>query len=136
MVTATALAHFVFQWDRNWVVGVITLTCFSLPLFVVLAIGRYHVLAYADLPAADGVVFRSGLWTRKTSCTFFDRIQSVSCVESPFDRRWNMQTVQIDTAAAGPADHTYRVPMLNREVAEKLFARLSSQTSRVPMVWD
>ncbi|MFG0265212.1 MAG: PH domain-containing protein [Rhodopirellula sp. JB055] len=97
---------------------------------------RHHHFGFAELPSGEGVVIREGFWNRKVSCTFYDRIQSVSCSESPFDRRWRMQTLRIDTAAAGPADHTYRLPMLSQEVASELFERLASKTSRIEMVWD
>ncbi|KLU06478.1 YdbT-like protein [Rhodopirellula islandica] len=96
----------------------------------------HHHFGFAELPSGEGVVIREGFWNRKVSCTFYDRIQSVSCSESPFDRRWNMQTLRIDTAAAGPADHTYRLPMLSRPVASELFDRLASKTSGIEMVWD
>jgi len=130
-----AFSHLALDWSQGWIVGLVAFA-FLLPGMLFLAIRRHQILGYADLPSADGVAFRSGVWTRKLSCTFYDRIQSVSCSESPFDRRWKMQTVRIDTAAAGPADHVYRVPMLNREAATQLCDSLSTRTAKVPMVWD
>lgn len=132
---AFAFSHFAFDWDRAWVVGLVA-PAILLPWMRFLAIRRHQILGYADLPSADGVAFRSGVWTRKLSCTFYDRIQSVSCSESPFDRRWKMQTVRIDTAASGPAEHVYRVSMLDRETATQLFDDLATRTAKVPMVWD
>ncbi|MCC9658464.1 PH domain-containing protein [Rhodopirellula halodulae] len=97
---------------------------------------RHRHFQFAELPTKDGIVIREGVWTRKTSCTFYDRIQSISCEETPFDRRWKMRTVRIDTAAAGPANHVYRLPMLSHDVADAQFRRLTQKTSQIEMVWD
>ncbi len=74
-----------------------------------------------------GVVFRSGMLYRKCSLTFFDKIQGVRLSQSPFDRRWKMNTVEIDTAAAGPADHQIHVSMFESGNGENLFQRTQSQ---------
>ncbi|WDQ14715.1 PH domain-containing protein [Rhodopirellula sp. P2] len=129
------LAHLTLDHPFAWTLGGLV-ALVLLPLNVWMA-GRWHQhFGFAELPSGEGVVIREGFWNRKVSCTFYDRIQSVSCSESPFDRRWNMQTLRIDTAAAGPADHTYRLPMLSGPVASELFDRLASKTSRIEMVWD
>ena len=73
-----------------------------------------------------GVVYRSGLYNRKLSMTFFDRIQTLRLDQSPFDRRWKMATLSIDTAAAGPADHRVHVKYLDEQFAHQCFSRLSS----------
>jgi putative membrane protein len=118
-----------------WTLGVLA-ALVLIPWNVWAAHRWHHHFGFAELPSGEGVVIREGFWNRKVSCTFYDRIQSVSCSESPFDRRWKMQTLRIDTAAAGPADHTYRLPMLSRQVSSELFDRLASKTSRIEMVWD
>jgi putative membrane protein len=66
----------------------------------------------------EGVVFRSGVLTRKTSVTFFEKIQAASFSQSPFDRRWGMGTFAIDTAASGPANHTIAIPYLDEDFAK------------------
>ena len=71
-----------------------------------------------------GLVFRSGTWNQKCSMTFFEKIQSVSYSQSPFDRRWNMAKLSIDTAAAGPADHRIQIGYLNFEVAACEFDKI------------
>ena len=48
---------------------------------------------------------------------FIDKIQSIKVVQNPLDRRWQMATLSVDTVAAGPAEHTVTVPMLDIEVA-------------------
>jgi len=63
------------------------------------------------------LVYRSGTWERKTSITFHDKLQSVTLNQSPFDRRWKMATLKVDTAASGPADHRIEVKYLDVERA-------------------
>ncbi|MGB7326371.1 MAG: PH domain-containing protein [Rubripirellula sp.] len=84
----------------------------------------------------DGVMFRSGAWNRKTSVTFFDRIQTLDIKTTLFDRRWSMGRLSIDTAAAGPADHPIVFPMMDIEQANSEFAILSKQSANSPMSWD
>jgi putative membrane protein len=64
-----------------------------------------------------GVVYRSGILTRKISLTFFEKIQATAVAQTPWDRRWAMATLSVDTAAAGPADHAIEIKYLNAEVA-------------------
>ena len=64
-----------------------------------------------------GLVYRSGTWERKTSITFFDKLQSVALNQSPFDQGWKMATLKVDTAASGPADHRIEIKYLDVERA-------------------
>ncbi len=77
-----------------------------------------------------GIAFRSGVLTKKTSITFFDKIQSVTFEQSPFDRRWGMGSLAVDTAAAGPAGHRIDVRFLDAKFAVsecRAINRLASQ---------
>jgi putative membrane protein len=77
-----------------------------------------------------GIAYRSGLFTKKCSLTFLEKIQSVWIAHSPFDRRWGMATLCVDTAGAGPANHKIHVQMLESEFAQaehSAIARLSSR---------
>lgn len=134
-ILAGVWAFLTIDSPYAWTLGLMV-ALILIPFNVWVAQRRHDHFGFAELPSANGVVIREGFWNRKVSCTFYDRIQAVSCSETPFDRRWNMQTLRIDTAAAGPADHIYRLPMLSRPMASELFDRLSSQTSRIEMVWD
>ncbi len=92
-------------------------------IFWALKKGRSH--SYARTPF--GVAYRSGLVTRKTSLTFFERIQSVTYKQSPFDRRWRMARLAVDTAAAGPAEHVIEIPYLAADFASHEFEYLRHQ---------
>lgn len=111
----------------GWVPGLVLS-----PLIVWYAIKRSRSNKYVRI--AEGVIFRSGVFTRKTSVTFFEKIQGASVSHSPFDRRWGMQTLTVDTAAAGPANHVISVRYLDAAFAEKEYqeiVRRSSQQSSV-----
>jgi putative membrane protein len=89
---------------------------------------RSRSLQYAR--TSDGVAFRSGIFYRKTSYTFFERLQTLRWEQSPFDRRWGMATLVVDTAAAGPADHLIRVPYLDAAWAREELLQLQAQAAR------
>jgi putative membrane protein len=78
----------------------------------------------------DGVVFRSGVLLKKISVTFFDKVQVVEVRQTPFDRRWGMAQLRIDTAAAGPAEHSVHVKLLNRQFARDEFTAIARLAAR------
>jgi len=78
---------------------------------------------------SDGVAYRSGLLTRKISMTFFDRIQTLHLEQSPFDRRWGMAQLSVDTAAAGPANHKIQVPYLPEDFAKNEYQEILQRVS-------
>ena len=94
------------------------------PIFIWLARRQAKAMRYAH--SGSMVVFRSGLMTRKCSCTFVDKIQTLRISQSPFDRRWNMATLAIDTAAAGPAEHRILIQYLDALIAQREFANLQA----------
>jgi putative membrane protein len=112
----------------------------ALAAFVVLAAwgilaARLYVkhLAWATLDGA--VVFRSGWLWRHVSVARFARIQSVTLLESPFDRRWAMAKVHVDTAGAGATSHRVQIPYLSRAQAERLHAQLTAAAATTTFAW-
>ena len=99
----------------------------ALPLYIWIAWKRSQSKKYAR--NQDIIVYRSGVFTRKTSLTFFEKIQTVRLDQSPFDRRWNMATLCIDTAAAGPADHRIDIKYLSDDFAQQEFDSIVQQAS-------
>lgn len=71
-----------------------------------------------------GIAFRSGVLLQKCSMTFFEKIQSVQVNQSPWDRRWKMASISVDTLCAGPADHRIDIEMMDSEFATREFDRL------------
>lgn len=73
-----------------------------------------------------GIIYRSGTWKQKCSMSFFDKIHSARVSQNPFDRRWKMASLSIDTAASGPADHTIDVEYLDAHQAERELEQIKS----------
>lgn len=78
---------------------------------------RAAAMQYAS--SAGKILYRSGVFTQKCSLAFIDKIQSVTVDQSPFDRRWKMAQLSVDTIASGPAEHRITIPMLDTEFARR-----------------
>ncbi len=92
------------------------------PIIIFYAIKKSRSKRYARTDY--GVVYQSGILTRKTSMTFFEKMQGLRIDQSPFDRRWKMARLSIDTAAAGPADHFISVPYMDVTFVRREFNEL------------
>ena len=107
----------------GWLIGVA-----ALPFLIMWAIKKSKAMRYAR--TENGVVYRSGVFIRKTSVTFFEKIQTLRVDQSPFDRRWKMASLSVDTAAAGPADHRIDVPYLDEDFAREELQLLRLKTGQ------
>jgi putative membrane protein len=74
------------------------------------------------------IVSRSGAWGQRRSMTRYSRVQSVSCTRSPFDRRWQMATLRVDTAGTA-AEHRIVIPYLAEDRAREIYDRLRSEVA-------
>ncbi|MFI5076725.1 MAG: PH domain-containing protein [Vicinamibacteria bacterium] len=74
--------------------------------------------------SGDTLCFRSGMVTRQVTLVRTGRIQVVVLERSPFDRRWGMAGVRVDTAGAASRGHRVTIRCLASDVAESLYARL------------
>lgn len=72
----------------------------------------------------DAILFQSGWLTRHLVVAPRNRVQSVKFSTSPFDRRYAMAVVSIDTAGASAAGGRLRIAMLPQEVAQQLTTAL------------
>lgn len=81
------------------------------------------------------VLFRSGWISNTVSVARFTKIQAVTLTASPFDRRWRMAQVSVDTAGAAGASHRIDIPYLEYDTARWLHARLSSEAARTAFRW-
>ncbi len=97
------------------------------PLLIWFAIKRSRSNKYARV--VDGVIYRSGVFTKKTSITFFEKIQGVSVSQTPFDRRWGMKTLSVDTAAAGPANHVISIRFLDEAFASSEYEEILEKSA-------
>lgn len=116
VVSAAIYCHFANTFDAQALIwgGVAGLV--ALPALILFAKKKAVSRKYARIE--NGIVYRTGVFGRKTSVTFFDKLQTVACFETPFDRRWKMATLAIDTAAAGPAGHRIVTKYLDADFAK------------------
>jgi membrane protein YdbS with pleckstrin-like domain len=98
-------------------IGAIAAALFAVDAWVA---ARFTAFAWSG----DALVFRSGGLTRRTSLVRAGRMQVVSIERSPFDRRWHMARVRVDTAGAASDGHQVDIPLLADDVASALYARL------------
>ena len=118
LLVSVVLGYFLPYW--GWSVGV---PIALLGVFWVQKKSRSKRYARTDW----GIAFRSGVLLQKCSMTFFDKIQSVQVNQSPWDRRWKMASISVDTLCAGPADHRIDIEMMDSTFARQELDRLSAE---------
>jgi putative membrane protein len=72
----------------------------------------------------DALLFRHGWLTRRLVIAPRNRLQSVLLTSSPFDRRYGMANVAIDTAGGGAMRDSIHIPLLPEDVADGLATAL------------
>jgi uncharacterized membrane protein YdbT with pleckstrin-like domain len=82
----------------------------------------------------DAVLFRVGWLWRRINIVRFAKIQTVTRVASPFDRRAKMGRVRVDTAGASEASRI-NIPYLPRDVADALHTELAHEASARQFEW-
>ena len=93
----------------------------------------YRHAAYALTSSA--VLYRSGWWVRRFSVVRFSKVQVLALSQSPFDRRYEMASVQVDTAGAGKVGHRIDIGFLEAGAARAVVARISEETGRTAFHW-
>lgn len=96
---------------------------------------RRQVRHFGWAATDDVVAFRSGWLWRRVTVARAAKIQAVTLVESPFDRRSSMAGVRIDTAGAGVQSHRVAIPYLARGVADGLHARCAERATATAFRW-
>jgi putative membrane protein len=105
----------------------------AVPALIGIALSVWHArllagrLAIALTPTS--VVLRTGAFGHRRSIARFARIQSVTCERSPFDRRWGMASLTVDTAG-GSDEHRIAMPYLDEPVARAIYQRLRAEVAR------
>ena len=131
-------------WVALGVVGTLPLALFvdpwALALIVPMVLGAYcHARLYVKHSAYSlapwGLVFKTGWFNRTLKLVRYDKIQTVSKVESPFDRRNGMAGVQIDTAGAEMVGHSIDIRYLETAIAGDVARRLYEESSRRAFRW-
>ena len=121
LVIAAIGLWFLRPW--GWVAGAV-----ALPFLLAWAFKKARAMSYSRTESI--VVYRSGVFVKKTSLTFFEKIQTLSVHQSPFDRIWKMARLRVDTAAAGQAEHLISAPYLDEDFAQSEFQFLRVKTGQ------
>jgi putative membrane protein len=79
------------------------------------------------------VCFKSGWLWKSITVVPITKVQSVALQESPFDRRWQMARVAVDTAGAG--GHQVDIPYLPSAIATDLRTTLAAQAAATTYRW-
>jgi len=112
----------------------------SVLIMTALAIlGAVHARALAQRTrwtiTPHGIALHTGVITQTTSVTPFRCIQTASVLATPFDRRWRMATLDIDTAGAGTAGVRINIRDLPATAAQELRANLAAQAEVAGFEW-
>lgn len=83
----------------------------------------------------DAIAVQSGWWTRCVSVARFERVQSVVLAQTPFDRRWGMRRLRVDTAGQGRAGHQLALAYLSNDVAQSLYRAIRTAAAVTELRW-
>ncbi|MEO1370456.1 MAG: PH domain-containing protein, partial [Acidobacteriota bacterium] len=81
------------------------------------------------------IFFRSGPFDQRESLVPLGKIQCVSLTQTPFDRRWRMATLRVDTAGASAGGHRVEVPYLELGLARELADDLAAGAADTTFLW-
>jgi putative membrane protein len=121
VIGAATLGVAISGVPRSW------LALLLLPLAWFLARARYRARGWRR--EERHLVAREGVLTRTTWILPEGKIQTLHATETPFQRRWHLATLMVDTAAAGRAA---RVVDLHRTTARRLLVDLTGDGMRAP----
>jgi uncharacterized membrane protein YdbT with pleckstrin-like domain len=83
----------------------------------------------------DVIAFRRGWLWRSITIARAAKIQAVTQLETPFDRRAGMAQVRVDTAGAGERSRRVYIPYLPLDTARSLQQRLAAQAANTAFRW-
>ncbi len=92
-----------------------------------------RAMQWAVLP--DAILSRSGWIWRQLTLARVAKIQSLSLDQSPFDRRWGMAKLRIDTAGGRSAGPRLHLRFLDAAVARQLQENLGAHAAATTLRW-
>lgn len=81
----------------------------------------------------EALLFKAGWLWRRTVVVRYAKIQTVTWHQTPFDRRYGMARVQVDTA--GSSEGVVVIPYLAADAARALHARLAAEAAERQFQW-
>ena len=100
-----------------------------------LLIARWIVRSYGYSLSSNAIWFRHGVLAKAVRVIRFNKIQTVTVSQSPFDRRHGHASVKIDTANAGMGQFAVTIPYLPADEAERLRRALIDEAERRDFEW-
>jgi len=131
-IAAAIAASFAISILKSWSAGTVIVAGLAVWAWIY---GRKFVAHLGWSFAGDAVVFRTGWLWRRFTVARFSKVQVVTRVESPFDRRTGMARVKVDTAGAANHEHAIDIPFLPAETATSLAAALSARAAETSFRW-
>ncbi|WP_343988564.1 PH domain-containing protein [Kangiella japonica] len=83
----------------------------------------------------DVIGFKSGVIFKKETFARIGKVQTVQVKESPFDRRYGMAKLEVDTAGATVGAHHVEIPYIMLKDAQAIQCRLVERVSHKQFVW-
>lgn len=83
----------------------------------------------------DIIAFKSGIWFGKQSFVKINKVQTIEIHESPFDRRNNMATLEIDTAGSNMLLHHVKIPYLELQDAYTIRNFIQEKLKKTTFDW-
>lgn len=134
-------------WRRARLVGVVSMIgsaaagyVLGMPWGIVLAVALPVVMALWAWLAVKrtcwmmtprGFIVQHGVLSRATTMTLINKVQTVEIAVSPFDRRWNMAGLTIDTAGAGATGERLSLAYLPFDVANHLRDAIATRAESI-----
>jgi len=81
------------------------------------------------------VAYRHGVFFHTISIVKIAKIQNISYLQTPFDRRNGMARLTVDTAGSNPVTQDINLHYINQDTVELLMNQLSNKVSRSKFVW-
>jgi putative membrane protein len=129
------LRSFLIAWPLAWLFRLWAIPLVLLLIVLAVVEARKFVTHLAWATTDDVVAFKTGWLWRSVTIARAAKIQAVTQVETPFDRRAGMAQVRVDTAGAGERSHRVYIPYLPRETARSLQERLAAQAANTAFRW-
>lgn len=126
LVVSGALYFVIGLWT------LIALASFSVLAWITARI-RVRVLGFSVRDRT--VMLRDGWWTRSREAVRIAKIQTLSLSQSPFDRRYRMAALTLDTAGSWGTTQRIRIPFLPIRTAVRLMRDLREAAAATEFRW-
>ncbi len=125
LIAMAPLLYFYHAW------GLLPLMLLPLAFVYAKAYVRHAGYAYND----QIIAFRHGVFFHSMGLVKVGKIQNISYLQTPFDRRNDMARLSVDTAGSNPVTQEINIHYLDEDKVHQLMRNLSDQVSQSRFVW-